>query len=189
MFKNWNVFILLQFPNYDLRFPLPPFLISAAHWNSIWEIIYYYGVGKRPMTKRLTKGWQNKFHPADSFPAFSPVMSSTIYQHSDWPTLEILFSTIHVPELVFLKTVNFSLSAFLWIQLWIFLIAESCTPTDCVFSLFSTVHVESWSNTAAEGSPKCVALVYYYGQVFEVNALGCKQHNRNKKMRRLDMGI
>lgn len=100
--KNWSVFILHQFPSYDLSFPLPPFLISAAYSNSICEDIYYYGVGKRPMTKRLTKHWWTKYHPADSFPTFSPAISSTKYQCLDWLTLEIFFrdmcSRTWVPE-------------------------------------------------------------------------------------------
>lgn len=35
--------------------------------------------------------WQTRFHPADSFPAFSSAINTTTYKHSDCPTVEILF--------------------------------------------------------------------------------------------------
>lgn len=89
--KNWNVFILHQFPNYDLRSPLPPPFLSPLPVETVFERLFIT-VGS--VTGWCQKDWQIKFHSADSFPALSPVISSTTYHtETDLIRKQFFYST------------------------------------------------------------------------------------------------
>lgn len=143
-------------------------MIQEVHCIPSWSLLPIQTVFVRTFTTvQSEKGQETKFHSANPFDAFFSYNQfhqiSTLRLASSGNT----FFTLYVSELVFLKTVNFSLTPFLWI--WIFLIPQSHTPTESVFSLFSDNPIESWFIAKAEGSTKCFILICCHSEVFIVN--------------------